>query len=88
MDESTIGLLAELNGRGILIKEECMQLFVKGSLPPDLMARLEANHDDLAEAVWRLKGRKRAAAAWERLRADRQAWIEENKRLGKYRGPD
>ena len=88
MDEAVRTLLAELDALGIEIKEDCQEVFFCGSPPPDLVARLQAKREQLAEAVWALKGRRRAAAADERLRADRKEWIEENKRLGKYLGPD
>ena len=88
MDPTVTALLAELDALGIKIKEECQEVFLLGSPPPELLARLKAYREELAEAVWIRTGRARAAAASERLRADRQAWIDENKRLGKYRGPE
>lgn len=88
MDQTVTALLAELDALGIEIKEECQEVFLLGDPPPGLVALLKAHRQQLADAVWARTARARAAAASERLRADRQAWIEENKRIGKYRGQE
>ena len=86
MEQTVTAVLAELDAFGIKIKEECQEVFRLGNPPRELMARLKARREQLVAAAWGRAGRTRAAAAWGRLRADRQAWIGDNKRLGKYRG--
>ena len=88
MDETVTGLLADLDALGINVKEERGEVSVRPKPPPDLLGRLKRHKDALAQAVWGRDGRARQAKAIERLAADRRAWVEENKRLGRYRGPD
>ncbi len=80
-------LLGELNALGIRLKVEKGKLFVAGPLSPEWKARLNACKDEVREAVWVREGRLRQAAALRRLAEDRAKWIEECKRLGKYRDP-
>lgn len=88
MDETVTRLLADLDSLGIAIKEERGEVSVRPKPPPELLDRLKRHKDALAQAVWGRDARARQAKAIERLAADRRAWIEENKRLGRYRGPD
>ena len=83
-----MGLLAELEALGIAAKEETGEVYLSPAPPQLLLARLRENKDALANALWAKAGRERQRAAIERLAADRRAWIEENKRLGIYRGPE
>lgn len=88
MDEAVNGLLAELDALGIAVKEERGDVSVRPKPPPELLDRLRRHKDALAQAVWARDGRARQARAMEQLAADRRNWIEQNKRLGYYRGPD
>ena len=88
MDETVIGLLAELESIGIAAKEEKGEVYLRPSPPEHLAARLRANKRAVADALWARAGRERQRAAIERLADDRRAWIEENKRLGVYRGQE
>ncbi|MGB8854353.1 MAG: hypothetical protein WCC69_12395 [Pirellulales bacterium] len=88
MDETVTGLLADLDALGIAIKEERGEVSIRPKPPPDLLDRLKRHKDALAQAVWARDAGARQAKAIERLAADRRAWVEENKRLGRYRGPD
>lgn len=88
MDPAVNGLLAELDTLGIVVKEERGEVSVRPKPPPELLDRLRRHKDALAQAVWARDGRARQAKAMERLAADRRNWIEQNKRLGYYRGPD
>jgi hypothetical protein len=88
MDEAVNGLLAELDALGIAVKEERGEVSVRPTPPSELLDRLRRHKDALAQAVWAREGRARQAQAVERLAADRRNWIEQNKRLGYYRGPD
>jgi len=88
MDEAVNVLLAELDALGVAVKEERGEVSVRPKPPSELLARLRRHKDALAQAVWARDGRARQAQAVERLAADRRNWIEQNKRLGYYRGPD
>lgn len=88
MDEAVNVLLAELDALGIVVREERGEVSVRPKPPSELLARLRRHKDALAQAVWARDGRARQAQAVERLAADRRNWIEQNKRLGYYRGPD
>jgi hypothetical protein len=88
MDESVTTLLAELESLGIAAKEEKGEVYLRPVPPQHLLARVRENRDAIANALWSKAGRERQRAALERLAADRRAWIEENKRLGVYRGPE
>jgi hypothetical protein len=88
VDPAVNGLLAELDTLGIVVKEEGGEVSVRPKPPPELLDRLRRHKDALAQAVWARDGRARQAKAMERLAADRRNWIEQNKRLGYYRGPD
>jgi hypothetical protein len=88
MDEALDGLLAELDALGIVVKEERGEVSVRPKPPPELLDRLRRHKDALAQAVWARDARARQAKAMEQLAADRRNWIERNKRLGNYRGPD
>jgi len=88
MDPAVNGLLAELDTLGIIVKEERGEVSVRPTPPPELLARLRRHKDALVQAVWARDGRARQAKAMELLAADRRDWIEQNKRLGYYRGPD
>lgn len=88
MDEAVNSLLAELDALGISVKEERGEVSVRPTPPSELLARLRRHKDALAHTVWARDGRVRQAQAVERLAADRRNWIEQNKRLGYYRGPD
>jgi hypothetical protein len=87
LDETAIALLAELESLGIAAKEEKGEVYLKPVPPQRLMGRLRANKQALADALWKKAGRERQRAAVARLTADRQAWIQESKRLEVYRGP-
>jgi hypothetical protein len=82
-----VTLLDELDALGIRLKVDGGKLFVSGLLSPELEARLTAGKDEVWEAVWIRQGRARQALAVKRLADDRARWIEQCKRLGKYRGP-
>ena len=88
MDEAVDGLLAELDALGIVVREERGEVSVRPKPPPELLDRLRRHKDALAQAVWARDGRARQARAMKQLEADRRNWIEQNKRLGYYRGPD
>lgn len=88
MDEAVNSLLTELAALGIAVKEERGEVSVRPKPPPELLDRLRRHKDALAQAVWARDGRARQAQAVERLAADRRNWIEQNKRLGYYRGPE
>jgi hypothetical protein len=88
VDEAVDSLLTELAALGIAVKEERGEVCVRPKPPPELLDRLRRHKDALAQAVWARDGRARQAQAVERLAADRRNWIEENKRLGYYRGPE
>ena len=88
MDEGVAALLAELDALGIKAKEDRGEVYVQPSPPPHLLARLRETKEAVARTLWAKAGWKRQRAAIERLAADRRAWIEENKRLGVYRGPE
>ena len=81
-------LLAELESLGIAAKEEKGEVYLRPVPPQHFLARVRENRDAIANALWAKAGRERQRAAIERLAADRRAWIEENKRLGVYRGPE
>jgi hypothetical protein len=83
-----VTLLDELNALGIRLKVDGGKLFVAGALTPELATRLKAERDEVREAVWVRQGRVRQALALKRLAEDRGRWVEECKRLGKYRGPE
>jgi hypothetical protein len=82
-----VTLLNKLDALGIRLKVDGGRLFVTGALSPELEALLKADKDEVREAVWVQQGRVRQAAALKRLAHDRARWVEECKRLGKYRGP-
>ena len=88
MDEGAASLLAELDALGIKAKEDRGEVYVQPAPPPHLLTRLRETKAAVAHALWAKAGRERQAAAIERLAADRRAWIDENKRLGVYRGPE
>ncbi len=88
MDTIATILLTELGSLGIAAKEEKGEVYLRPAPPQHLAARLLANKDVLAQALWAKASRARQKAAIARLAADRRAWIEENKRLGLYRSPD
>jgi hypothetical protein len=88
MDEAVNTLLAELDALGIAVKEERGEVSVRPKPSPELLDRLRRHRDALAKAVWARNGRARQAKAIEQLAADRRNWIEQNKRLGYYRGPE
>ena len=88
MDEGVADLLAELDALGIKAKQERGEVYVQQEPPRLLLTRLRQNKAAVADALWAKAGRERQRAAIERLAADRRAWIEENKRLGVYRGPE
>jgi len=87
VDEAVTAMLAELAALGIKMKEDRSEVYFSPAPPPELLARLKPHKEQVANAIWGREGRIRQAAALERLAADRLSWIEENKRLGKYRGP-
>ena len=88
MDEGVADLLAQLDALGIKAKEERGEVYVQPEPPPHLLTRLRQNKAAVADALWAKAGRERQRAAIERLAVDRRAWIEENKWLGVYRGPE
>jgi hypothetical protein len=88
MDAIVMALLAELDAMDIAAKEDRGEVYLKPAPPQHLAARLRANKEAVANALWAKAGRARQQEALARLAADRQAWIEECKRLGLYRGPE
>lgn len=88
MDETVTRLLADLDALGIAIKEERGEVSVRPTPPPELLDRLKRHKHALAQAVWGRDARARQARAIQQLAADRRNWIEQNKRLGHYRGPE
>ena len=80
-------MLEELTALGIKTREDRGEVYFSPATPTELLARLKPHKEQVANAIWGREGRIRQVAALERLAADRRAWIEENKRLGKYRGP-
>jgi hypothetical protein len=88
VDEGVASLLAELDALGIKAKEERGEVYVQPEPPLHLLTRLRQNKAAVADALWAKAGRERQRAAIQRLAADRREWIEENKRLGVYRGPE
>jgi hypothetical protein len=88
MDETVARLLADLDARGITVKEHRGEVSVRPTPAPELLDRLRRHKHALAEAIWARDGRARQARAIERLAEDRRNWIAECKRLGRYRGPD
>jgi hypothetical protein len=52
-----------------------------------LLSELRSRQPEIYEELWRQQGRVRQARAMVRLAEDRAAWIEESRRLGKYREP-
>jgi hypothetical protein len=88
MDGAVASLLAELDALGIAVKAQLGEVSVRPKPPPELLDRLRRHKDALARAIRVRDARTRQARAVERLAADRRTWIEENKRLGYYRGPE
>ncbi len=86
MDETVGALLAKLNALGIEAKEERGEVYLRPAPPPELAERLRRHKEEVANAIWAQSGRARQQAALVRLKADREKWIEESKRLGLYRG--
>lgn len=85
MDETVTQLLAEIDAAGIVVKEERGEVLVRPKPASDLLDRLRQHKNALAHAVWARDARARQTKALERLAADRRAWVEDNKRLGRYR---
>lgn len=87
MDETVTRLLSEIDAAGITVKEDRGEVLVRPKPSTDLLDRLRQHKSALAQAVWARDARARQTKALERLAADRRAWVEENRRLGRYRGP-
>jgi len=87
MDHCPAALIARTRGLGIEIVEEAWRVKLSQEAPPDLMRVIEQHHDAIREELWRQQSKSRQAITLPRLKADRDQWIEESKRLGKYRGP-
>ncbi len=87
MDDAVAALIDRVRASGIQMK--VWKGTVRFSrLPPDaLLAELRNRHEEIHDELWRQQGRERQAKAIVRLAEDRAAWIEESKRLGKYREP-
>lgn len=89
MDETIATLLAALSVLGIEAKEEHGEVYLRPAPPPELAERLRRHKEEVANAILAQAGRARQQEALVRLKADREKWIEENKRRGLYRGaPD
>jgi hypothetical protein len=88
MDETVARLLADLDALGITVKEHRGEVSVRPRPAPELLDRLRRHKDALAKAVWSRDARARQSSAIKRLAEDRRNWIEECKRMRRYRGPD
>ena len=87
MDETVTSLLEKLDALGVAMKEEKGEVFMKPAPPPEFLPLLREHKAVIANVLCARAGRARQQTAMARLSADRTAWIEEYKRLGKYRGP-
>lgn len=86
MDSTATVLIARVRSMGIQIVEKRWKVLTNLPLPPELSTELRSHHDEIRDALWAEQSRARQTRADARLAADRAAFIEESKRLGKYRG--
>ena len=87
MEHDPAKLIADLRCLGIRLRECGNQIQMDRAPPPEFLPHLRRHYDEIAHELWKEQGAVRQAMAIANLKADRVAWIEESKRLGKYIGP-
>jgi hypothetical protein len=87
VDHNPAQLIADLRGLGIGLRESGNQIQADRDLPPEFLPLLRRHYQEIAHELWKEQGAARQAIALARLKADKDGWIEESKRLGKYIGP-
>jgi hypothetical protein len=87
MEHDPAKLIADLKCLGIRLRECGNQIQMDWAPPPEFLPHIRRHYDEIAYQLWKEQGAVRQANALARLKADRDGWIEESKRLGKYIGP-